>query len=125
MILLKFDCCQMFKFEVVVIVVVVVGMFVLVFVVNFVIECNFFELKWDKVVCCFCGIGCFVMVVIKDNCVVVIYGDIKVEVNCGFNCVKGYFLFKIMYGYDCLMQLMLCKINGKYDKNGEFMLVFW
>jgi anaerobic selenocysteine-containing dehydrogenase len=43
-----------------------------------------------------------VMVATKDNRVVATHGDIKSEVNRGLNCVKGYFLSKIMYGHDRL-----------------------
>ena len=38
------------------------------------------------------------MVAVKENRVVATHGDIKAEVNRGLNCVKGYFLSKIMYG---------------------------
>src|SRR6478736_2472260 len=83
------------------------------------------ELNWDKAPCRFCGTGCSVMVATKDNRVVATHGDIKAEVNRGLNCVKGYFLSKIMYGHDRLTQPMLRKTDGKYDKNGEFTPVSW
>ncbi len=83
------------------------------------------ELKWDKAACRFCGTGCSVMVATKDNRVVATHGDIKSEVNRGLNCVKGYFLSKIMYGQDRLTQPLLRKKNGQYDKNGEFTPVSW
>jgi nitrate reductase NapA len=57
--------------------------------------------------------------------VVATHGDIKAEVNRGLNCVKGYFLSKIMYGHDRLTQPMLRKTNGKFDKDGEFTLISW
>ena len=87
---------------------------------NLVTEREASELKWDKAACRFCGTGCSVMVATKDNRVVATHGDIKAEVNRGLNCVKGYFLSKIMYGHDRLTQPMLRKTGGKYDKNGEF-----
>src|ERR1051325_114020 len=83
------------------------------------------ELKWDKAPCRFCGTGCSVLVATKDNRVVATHGDIKSEVNRGLNCVKGYFLSKIMYGHDRLTRPMLRKTNGKFDKNGEFEPVSW
>ena len=92
---------------------------------NLVTERAASELKWDKAPCRFCGTGCSVMVATKDNRVVATHGDIKSEVNRGLNCVKGYFLSKIMYGHDRLTQPMLRKTNGKYDKNGEFTPVSW
>src|SRR5262252_3216621 len=83
------------------------------------------ELKWNKAPCRFCGTGCGVMVATKDGRVVATHGDIKAEVNRGLNCVKGYFLSKIMYGHDRLTRPLLRKKNGKYDKNGEFTPVSW
>lgn len=53
------------------------------------------------------------------------HGDIKAEVNRGINCVKGYFLSKIMYGADRLTQPLLRMKNGQYDKNGEFTPISW
>jgi nitrate reductase NapA len=49
----------------------------------------------------------------------------KAEVNRGLNCVKGYFLSKVMYGHDRLTRPLLRKRNGRYDKNGEFTPVSW
>lgn len=82
-------------------------------------------LKWDKAPCRFCGVGCGVMVATKDNQVVATHGDVKAEVNRGLNCVKGYFLSKIMYGADRLHTPLLRMKNGKYDKQGEFTPVSW
>jgi nitrate reductase NapA len=92
---------------------------------NLVTERSQSELKWDKAPCRFCGTGCSVMVATKENRVVATHGDIKSEVNRGLNCVKGYFLSKIMYGHDRLTQPMLRKTNGKFDKNGAFTPVSW
>jgi nitrate reductase NapA len=83
------------------------------------------ELKWDKAPCRFCGTGCGVMVATKDGRVVATHGDAKAEVNRGLNCVKGYFLAKMMYGDDRLTRPLLRKTNGRYDKNGEFTPVSW
>src|SRR5262245_62880277 len=62
------------------------------------------ELTWNKAPCRFCGTGCGVLVATKDGRVVATHGDAKAEVNRGLNCVKGYFLSKIMYGEDRLTQ---------------------
>jgi nitrate reductase NapA len=83
------------------------------------------ELKWQKAPCRFCGTGCSVNVATKNNKVVATHGDIQSPVNKGLNCVKGYFLSKIMYGKDRLTTPMLRKSNGKFDKNGEFEPVSW
>ena len=83
------------------------------------------RLAWDKAACRFCGTGCSVMVGTKDGRVVATHGDIKSEVNRGLNCVKGYFLSKIMYGHDRLTRPLLRKTGGRFDKNGEFTPVSW
>ncbi len=83
------------------------------------------KLTWSKAPCRFCGTGCSVMVGTKEGRVVATHGDTKSEVNRGLNCVKGYFLSKIMYGKDRLKTPLLRMTNGKYDKNGEFAPVSW
>ena len=83
------------------------------------------QLTWSKAPCRFCGTGCGVMVATKSGRVVATHGDAKAEVNRGLNCVKGYFLSKIMYGEDRLTQPLLRKKNGKFDKNGDFTPVSW
>lgn len=83
------------------------------------------SMKWSKAPCRFCGTGCGVMVAVKDDRVVATQGDALAEVNRGLNCVKGYFLSKIMYGEDRLKQPLLRMKNGKYAKDGEFQHVSW
>ncbi len=65
------------------------------------------------------------MVATKGGRVVATHGDAKSPVNRGLNCVKGYFLSKIMYGKDRLEQPLLRKKDGKYNKEGEFTPVSW
>ena len=81
--------------------------------------------RWDKAPCRFCGTGCSVLVGTKDGRVVATQGDPDAPVNRGLNCIKGYFLSKIMYGNDRLTQPLLRKKDGKYDKNGDFEPVSW
>lgn len=81
--------------------------------------------RWDKAPCRFCGTGCSVMVGVQDGKVVATQGDPEAPVNRGLNCIKGYFLSKIMYGKDRLTTPLLRKKNGKYDKNGEFTPISW
>ena len=83
------------------------------------------DLKWSKAPCRFCGVGCGVMVATKDGRVVATHGDVKAEVNKGLNCVKGYFLSKIMYGRDRLTQPLLRMKDGAFHKEGEFTPVTW
>ena len=92
---------------------------------NMVTDSAYTKLKWSKAPCRFCGTGCSVNVATKDGRIVATHGDIKSEVNKGLNCIKGYFLSKIMYGEDRLTTPLLRMKNGKYDKNGEFESVSW
>ncbi|SOZ62688.1 nitrate reductase, large subunit, in complex with NapB [Cupriavidus taiwanensis] len=92
---------------------------------NMVTDSEVTKLKWSKAPCRFCGTGCGVTVAVRDNKVVATNGDPQAEVNKGLNCVKGYFLSKIMYGQDRLTKPLLRMKNGKYDKNGEFAPVTW
>ncbi|HNB44972.1 MAG TPA: molybdopterin-dependent oxidoreductase, partial [Burkholderiaceae bacterium] len=81
--------------------------------------------RWDKGVCRYCGTGCGVLVGTKDGRVVATQGDPDAPVNKGLNCVKGYFLAKIMYGQDRLTKPLLRMKDGKFDKNGEFAPISW
>ncbi|MEQ9328660.1 MAG: nitrate reductase catalytic subunit NapA, partial [Rhodospirillales bacterium] len=92
---------------------------------NVVTEASRIGLRWDKAACRFCGTGCSVMLATKGGRVVASHGDVLSPVNRGLNCVKGYFLSKIMYGEDRLTRPMLRKTNGAYDKNGSFEPVSW
>ncbi|HYD68098.1 nitrate reductase catalytic subunit NapA [Azospirillum sp.] len=82
-------------------------------------------IRWDKGVCRFCGTGCGVLVGVKDGRVVATQGDPDAPVNRGLNCIKGYFLSKIMYGEDRLKTPLLRKKNGVYAKDGDFTPVSW
>ncbi len=83
------------------------------------------KIRWDKAPCRFCGTGCSVLVGVKDGKVVASQGDPDAPVNRGLNCIKGYFLTKIMYGQDRLTKPLLRKSGGVYDKNGDFEEVSW
>ncbi|OJX78333.1 nitrate reductase catalytic subunit NapA [Magnetospirillum sp. 64-120] len=83
------------------------------------------NIRWDKGVCRFCGTGCGVLVGVQDGRVVATQGDPDAPVNRGLNCIKGYFLSKIMYGQDRLTQPLLRMKNGKFDKNGDFTPISW
>jgi len=92
---------------------------------NVVTDASKTQLTWNKAPCRFCGTGCGVNVGVKDGRVVATHGDINAEVNRGLNCVKGYFLSKIMYGEDRLTKPLMRMKDGKYDKNGDFAPVSW
>ncbi|MBL3557394.1 MULTISPECIES: nitrate reductase catalytic subunit NapA [Marinobacter] len=92
---------------------------------NLITNAELTELKWSKAPCRFCGTGCSVMVATKNNQIVATHGDTQSEVNRGLNCVKGYFLSKILYGRDRLTKPLLRKRDGKFHKEGEFQEVSW
>jgi len=81
--------------------------------------------RWDKAPCRFCGTGCSVLVGVRDGKVVASQGDPDAPVNRGLNCIKGYFLPKIMYGKDRLTQPLLRKKDGRFAKDGTFEPVSW
>ncbi|MBL8429409.1 MAG: nitrate reductase catalytic subunit NapA [Dechloromonas sp.] len=83
------------------------------------------DIRWDKAACRFCGTGCGVLVGTQEGRVVATQGDPDAPVNRGLNCIKGYFLSKIMYGSDRLKTPLLRMKDGKYDKNGDFAPVSW
>ncbi|MCR6685713.1 periplasmic nitrate reductase subunit alpha [Pseudoxanthomonas sp.] len=92
---------------------------------NVITEGDLTQLKWSKAPCRYCGTGCGVNVAVKDGRVVATHGDVHAEVNRGINCVKGYFLSKVLYGTDRLTQPLLRKKNGAYAKDGDFTPVSW
>ena len=59
---------------------------------------NATDIRWDKAACRFCGTGCSVLVGVQKGRIVATQGDPDAPVNRGLNCIKGYFLSKIMYG---------------------------
>jgi len=83
------------------------------------------KLNWNKAPCRFCGVGCSVNVATLDGKVVATHGDALSPVNKGINCVKGYFLSKIMYGRDRLETPLLRMKDGKFDKEGDFTPISW
>jgi nitrate reductase NapA len=83
------------------------------------------NIRWDKIPCRFCGIGCSVLAGVQNGKLVATQGDPDSPVNRGLNCIKGYFLSKIQYGKDRLTTPLLRKKGGKYDKNGDFVPVSW
>lgn len=92
---------------------------------NVITDASKTQIKWSKAPCRFCGVGCGVNVGVKEGRVVATHGDVNAEVNRGINCVKGYFLSKIMYGEDRLTKPLLRMKNGKFDKTGDFTPVSW
>ncbi|WP_026973524.1 nitrate reductase catalytic subunit NapA [Aliagarivorans marinus] len=83
------------------------------------------RVNWQKAACRFCGTGCSILVGTQNGKVVGTQGDPESPVNKGLNCIKGYFLSKVMYGQDRLTTPLLRMTDGEYDKQGEFTPVSW
>lgn len=92
---------------------------------NLIVSSEETAIKWDKAPCRFCGTGCSVLVGTQKGRVVATQGDPEAPVNKGLNCIKGYFLSKIMYGQDRLTTPLLRMKNGEYNKDGDFAPVSW
>ena len=65
---------------------------------NLIVDQDKTKINWEKAACRFCGTGCSVLVGTQAGRVVATQGDPEAPVNRGLNCIKGYFLSKIMYG---------------------------
>lgn len=74
------------------------------------------DIRWDKIPCRFCGTGCSVLAGTRNGRIVATQGDPDSDVNKGLNCIKGYFLSKIMYGRDRLTTPLLRKTGDNFDK---------
>ena len=122
---MKLDRREFIKANAITAAAAVAGICLPVSATNLITGSNQTKLKWDKAPCRFCGTGCSVNVATMDGKVVATHGDIKSPVNKGLNCIKGYFLSKIMYGKDRLTTPMLRMKNGKFSKDGDFEPISW
>ena len=73
------------------------------------------SIKWTKAPCRFCGTGCGVLIGAKNDRIVAIKGDTECWSNKGLNCIKGFFLAKVLYGEDRLKKPLIRK-NGKLEE---------
>ncbi|GAB6259835.1 periplasmic nitrate reductase subunit alpha [Photobacterium sp. CCB-ST2H9] len=92
---------------------------------NLIVSSDETKIHWDKAPCRFCGTGCSVLVGTQQGKVIATQADPEAEVNRGLNCIKGYFLSKIMYGADRLTTPLLRMKDGQYHKDGDFQPVSW
>src|SRR4030066_851241 len=70
---------------------------------------------WYKSVCRFCGVGCGVMLGVKDGKPFGIKGDKECPVNKGLLCVKGFYLHRMITAKNRLLHPLVRK-NGKLEK---------
>mgnify|MGYP000984655247 FL=1 len=84
------------------------------------------DLKWSKAICRFCGVGCGILVAIKNDKVVAVKGDPDSPTNRGLLCIKGVSNAQILYGADRLTTpLMRVNEKGEFDKQSDFKPVTW
>lgn len=76
-------------------------------------------------VCRFCGCGCGVLVEAKDGKVVSVAGDPDNMSNKGLNCVKGYYLGKLLYGPDRLTKPLIRDDAGTKGADGGLREAEW
>ena len=76
-------------------------------------------IKWGKAPCRYCGVGCCVLVGVKDGKIVATKGDPAGPVNKGLNCIKGYFLSKALYGKGRLTTPLIRKGNKMVEASWD------
>ncbi len=96
------------------------------------------DAAWQKTPCRFCGVGCGLLVAVKNGKAVAVKGDPKSPVNKGLCCVKGYHSILSLYGTDRLtsayvrkngsmvavpieeaLDLVASKMKGAIDEHGK------
>lgn len=73
------------------------------------------EYEKTKTICPYCGVGCGLVVYVKDNEIVRIKGDEKSPVNNGFLCIKGKFGFEYLRSEDRLIKPII-RENGNFKE---------
>ncbi|MCY4524080.1 MAG: molybdopterin-dependent oxidoreductase, partial [Halobacteriovoraceae bacterium] len=76
---------------------------------------NLGDLNWNKTPCRFCGVGCGLLVAVKNGKAVAVKGDPQSPVNKGLCCVKGYHSIQSLYAKDRLTSAQIRK-NGVLTK---------
>ncbi|MFH1823819.1 MAG: formate dehydrogenase subunit alpha [Candidatus Firestonebacteria bacterium] len=75
--------------------------------------------EWDikriPSICPYCGVGCQINLVVKDNKILWVEGRESEVVNCGWLCVKGKFGYKFIDHPDRLKKPLI-KVNGKFKE---------
>jgi len=73
------------------------------------------ELKKVPTICSYCGVGCTLVLNVKDNKVLKVTSDKDLGVNRGWTCVKGRFGFDYVHSPDRLTDPLI-KEDGKFRK---------
>lgn len=81
--------------------------------------------EWKTSVCRFCGTGCGILVGIKDGKVIATKGDPDNRSNNGLNCIKGYYIGKILFGKDRLTKPLIRDDKSKKGTMEGFREATW
>lgn len=81
--------------------------------------------EWKQTVCRYCGTGCGVLVGIKDGKIISIKGDPDNRSSRGLNCVKGYYLGKLLFGKDRLTKPLIRVDKSKKGTMEGFKEASW
>lgn len=81
--------------------------------------------EWKATVCRFCGTGCGVLVGIKEGKVVATKGDPDNRSSRGLNCIKGYYVGKILFGKDRLTKPLIREDKSKKGTMEGFREASW
>ncbi|MBP2239770.1 nitrate reductase NapA [Cytobacillus eiseniae] len=81
--------------------------------------------EWKSTVCRFCGTGCGVLVGIKDGKVVATKGDPDNRSSKGLNCIKGFYVGKILFGKDRLTKPLIREDKSKKGTMEGFREASW
>ncbi len=73
------------------------------------------EYRKVNTICPYCGVGCGIIVYVKNNKIVKIKGDKDSPVNNGFLCIKGKFAFEYVHSEDRLKKPLI-KLDGKFNQ---------
>jgi predicted molibdopterin-dependent oxidoreductase YjgC len=71
------------------------------------------ELKKVPTICSYCGVGCTLVLNVKDDKILKVTSDRELGINRGWTCVKGRFGFDYVHSPDRLTQ-PLVKENGRF-----------
>ncbi|MGJ7921555.1 nitrate reductase catalytic subunit NapA [Neobacillus sp. LXY-4] len=81
--------------------------------------------EWKQSVCRFCGTGCGILVGIKDGKIIATKGDPDNQSNKGLNCIKGYYIGKILFGKDRLTKPLIREDKSKKGSMEGFREATW
>jgi len=81
--------------------------------------------RQTKAVCRYCGVGCGVICGVTDGVLVETQGDFDNPSSLGLNCIKGIYLYKILYGNDRLTKPLIRDDKNTKGKPGGLREATW